>query len=449
METQKRAQRLQKTDFRCPGGGTLSPDSAKLIGRRTPEMEHGAEMTPNLRSCAFLAACSVVLVGVGGEVCANPSKEQLARWLKQFPKADANGDGVLTIGEAKAYRAEVQGGDGQDGSQPRRGAARSFPVNPGWEKEKFPDHAVCYQSPERIREIYAKGLDSGRNPVTSFPRPKDGGLRIVGTGHSFMGPGYKTLPKICRAAGFQQPLHLHTGGGMTGSARFKWEQENGIFQFEGKPKPKLLASIANAEWEAMMWGPYFNDRPEYYLCWMEFCLKYNPAMKFYLSDAWPQIEHLDRIPDSGKGFVAETITSLGKLKNAAYGEILSVLNRKYPGRVFVLPTSDAMVLASQYFERGELPGVEGLHRALGGKKRSLWRDKLGHLGPGFEWLEGYVFYATLYRRSPELIKKEIDLGDFPGAKLDRIFRRIAWEAVTGNPFSGVRDENRDGVADES
>ena len=199
----------------------------------------------------------------------------------------------------------------------------------------------------------------------------------------------------------------------------------------------------------MMWGPYFNDRPEYYLCWMEFCLKYNPAMKFYLSDAWPQIEHLDMAPDSGKGFVAETIASLGKLKNAAYGEILSVLNGKYPGRVFVLPTSDAMVLASQYFERGELPGVEGLHRALGGKKKSLWRDKLGHLGPGFEWLEGYVFYATLYRRSPELIKKEIDLGEFPGAKLDRVFRRIAWEAVTGNPLSGVRDENGDGVADES
>ncbi len=187
-------------------------------------MEHGAEMTSNLRSRAFLAACSIVLVGLGGEACADPSKEQLARLLKQFPKADANGDGVLTIEEALAYRAKVQGGGGQDGSRARRGAARSFPVNPGWEKEKFPDHAVCYQSPERIRGIYAKVLGSGRNPVTSFPRSKDGGLRIVGTGHSFMGPGYKTLPKICQAAGFQQPLHLHTGGGMTGSARFKWEQ---------------------------------------------------------------------------------------------------------------------------------------------------------------------------------------------------------------------------------
>ncbi len=403
-------------------------------------MEHGVEMIPDPRLYSPLAACSILMLGLAGGACANPSKEQLASWLKQFPQADANGDGVLTIEEAKAYRDRVQGGA-------QRGAARSFKVHPGWGKDKFPEHAVCYQSPERIREIYAKGLGSGRNPVTSFPKPKDGGLRIVGTGHSFMAPGYKTLPIICEAAGFQQPLHLHTGGGMTGSARFKWEQENGIFQFEGKPKPKLLASIANAEWEAMMWGPYFQDRPEYYLCWMEFCLKHNPGMKFYLSDAWPQIEHLEMIPDSKKGFVAETIASLGKLKNEMYGEIVTTLNRKYPGKVHVIPTSDAMVLASQYFERGELPGVEGLHRSLGGKKRSLWRDKLGHLGPGFEWLEGYVFYASLYRQSPELIKKRIEMGDFPGAKLDRAFRRIAWQAVTGHPLSGVRDENGDGVAD--
>ena len=72
---------------------------------------------------------------------------------------------------------------------------------------------------------------------------------------------------------------------MTGSTRYKWEQENGIFQFDKRPHPVLLPSIANAKWEVMMWGPYFNDRPAYYLCWMDFCLKYNPSMKFFLSDA--------------------------------------------------------------------------------------------------------------------------------------------------------------------
>jgi hypothetical protein len=68
-----------------------------------------------------------------------------------------------------------------------------------------------------------------------------------------------------------------------------------------------------------------------------------------------------------------------------------------------MPTSDAMVLAAKSYLSGELPGIEGIHRVIGKKERSLWRDQRGHIGPGFDRLEGYVFYATLYGKSPELI----------------------------------------------
>tara|TARA_R110002096_G_scaffold173997_3_gene349563 strand:+ start:4499 stop:5692 length:1194 start_codon:yes stop_codon:yes gene_type:complete len=385
---------------------------------------------------AFPAAFFLTVVTAFAE----PSAEQLAGWLKRFPDADTNGDGVLSMAEALDYRAKMQK-SGRKG-----GAPREFKVDPGWEAERFPDHAVSYRSPEEIREIFGK--------VTSFPKPSGDVLRIVGTGHSFMAPGYGTLPKICRAAGFEQPLLTHTGGGITGSTRYKWEQENGIFQFDGKPEPKLLASIANAEWEAMMWGPYFNDRPAYYECWIDFCLKFNPAMKFYLSDAWPQLGQLDEIPATEDALTAEVIGQLGAEKNALYGGLVELLNAKYPGKVFILPTSDAMVLAAEHYLQGELPGVEGLHRALGQKEFSLWRDQLGHLGPGFERLEGYVFYATLYGRSPELIENDIDFGrgkntksGFPNPELDRRFRQIAWRAVANNPHSGVVDANENGVDD--
>ena len=126
------------------------------------------------------------------------------------------------------------------------------------------------------------------------------------------------------------------------------------------------------------------------------------------------------------------------------------LRNSYPERVFVLPTSDAMVLAAKHFLRGELPGVEGIHRVIGRKERSLWRDQLGHLGPGFDRLEGYVFYATLYGKSPELIEDKIDFGgnpEFPSADLDRVFRKIAWQAVANHPYSGVTDKNQNGVND--
>lgn len=388
-----------------------------------------------MRNLAIL----LLLLAVAGGSAQGQSAKQLANWLKRFPKADLNGDGKLSLEEANKYRKQVQ--DKRGAGYRRPGAPREFKVDPGWENNRFPEHAVSHRTPEEIKAVYADIVGESK-AVVSFEKPADGAIRIVGTGHSFMAPGYRTFPLIAKAAGMVQPLYTHTGGGMTGSTRYKWEQENGIFQFDQKPHPKLLASIANAKWEAMMWGPYFQDRPEYYSCWIDFCLKYNPDMKFYLSDAWPQLYQLeDKVPTSEDEFTEELFERLGKERTAGYSELVQTLRKKYGKRIFIMPTSDAMVLAAKAKIRGELPGIEGIHKVVGKKERSLWKDHLGHLGPGFDRLEGYVFYATIYRRSPELIKERIAFKDkpgFPSPELDKIFRKIAWEAVRNNPLSGVK-----------
>lgn len=365
------------------------------------------------------------------------SQAQLKAWLKRFPQADLNKDGKLSYQEANIFRAKMQAGRGSN-----RGAPREFKVDAGWDADKFPSHAICYLSPSEIAAAYERVKKNGPT-VTSYPKPEDGSLRIVGTGHSFMAPGYGTFPKIAAAAGLKQPpLLTHTGGGITGSTRYKWEQENGIFQFDKRPNPKLLASIANAEWDAMMWGPYFNDRPQYYSCWIEFCLKYNPEMKFYLSDAWPQLDQLDELPKSEKELTTELFQRLRDERFKTTSEMVNELNAKYDNRVYVMPTSAAMTLAVKYFHEGKLPGIEGVHKLIGGKERSLWRDRLGHLGPGLGDLEGYVFYATIYGRSPEEIQgrpyEPSGKKGFPSKELDAAFRKIAWEAVLMNPLSGVK-----------
>ena len=370
------------------------------------------------------------------------SEKQLARWLKRFPAADVNKDGKLTIAEAQKFRNKFMSSRGN-------GAPKTFKVNPGWDKDRFPEHAVCYKSPDEIAELYSKQL-RGKDGVVKYEKPTDGSLRIVGTGHSFMAPGYKTFPVIADAAGLKQPpLVTHTGGGMTGSARYKWEQENGIFQFDGKPTPKLLASISNSKWDAMMWGPYYNDRAEYYSCWIDFCLKYNPDMKFYVSDAWPQLDQLKETPKSEEALTPELFVRLGKEKFDAYSKIVKELNDKYDDRVFVMPTCEAMVQCVRYFDEGKLPGIDGIHKVVGNKERSLWRDRLGHLGPGLESLEGYVFYATIYGRTPEHIKGDV-FGEqrFPSPELDKRFREIAWQAVLNNPLSGVVDKDKNGISDD-
>ena len=106
-------------------------------------------------------------------------------------------------------------------------------------------------------------------------------------------------------------------------------------------------------------------------------------------------------------------------------------------------------MAGKAYLHGELPGIEGIHKVIGGKERSLWRDQLGHLGPGFDRLEGYVFYATVYKKSPELIEGDIPFGggSFPSRELDRQFRKIAWQAVLKHPLSGVKDSDGDKIGD--
>ena len=277
-----------------------------------------------------------------GSLCAEPTAEQLAGWLKRFPAADANGDGVLTVQEAQVYRTKLERGQV---AQP--GAPKLFKIDSGWDADRFPEHAICHQSPQAIAELYAKLQGGGRNLIPSYDKPKDGSLRIVATGHSFMVPGFRTFPGIAKAAGLEQPpLMTHTGGGITGSAQYKWEQENGIFQFDKKPVPKLLASISNAQWDAMLWGPYYYDRPAFYTCWIDFCLKHNPNMKFYLMNAWPQLGQLEKLPTSEEELTAAKIAELGKERKATYDQLVRSLNEKHDGRVYILPTCEAMVLAA-------------------------------------------------------------------------------------------------------
>ena len=68
------------------------------------------------------------------------SEAQLARWLKRFPQADANQDGKLSVAEAQAFRKQLQPSRGQGGR-----ATRTFEVDPGWRKDRFPEHAVLLQ----------------------------------------------------------------------------------------------------------------------------------------------------------------------------------------------------------------------------------------------------------------------------------------------------------------
>ncbi len=349
---------------------------------------------------------------------------------------------VLALANMQAVGAEKPASQG-DFKRPQAKHRTSRPVPTPWLGYGHDDSpeirgATYLKKPDEIRAMVdrLKGKPKG-----SLSYPKGSGLRIVATGHSWMWPGYRTLPKIAKAAGLEQQLRVNGRGGELGGARMMWELENGILSSR-KPMPVCMAAITTGKWDVMMWGSYTNDRPEYYLGWIDFCLKFNPKMEFYVFNGWPQ--WADGFGDGDRKPRIENYRIRAKITDKAITKQIAGIDKRYPNKVHVLPTNEAMMAALELYFKGKLPGVKGLNRKADGKSPSIWSDG-GHLGVGMDRLEGYVFYATLYQKSPELIKAKLQ---FHNDELDAIFRKIAWQAVINNPLSDVTDKNGNGIGDE-
>ncbi len=365
---------------------------------------------------------------------------------KYFDRIDADSDGRVTPKELSEAIARTKRqrkappekkSSGRSGfKRPQAGHRTSRHVPTPWLGYKNDDSpkiraATYLKSPKDIRAM-ARG---------TLGYPKGSGLRIVGTGHSWMAPGYRTLPKIAKAAGVEQYLRTHYSGGETGGIRMMWEHENGILSYKGKPKPICMPAITTGKWDVMVWGCYTNDRPEYYFAWIDFCMKFNPKMEFYVFNAWPQ--WADGFGDGDGAPRIENYRARAAKMDKTFRKLIADIDKRYPDKVHILATCDAMMSALELYFKGKLPGVKALNRRAERKSPAIWSDG-GHLGVGMDRLEGYVFYATLYQKSPELIKAKLP---FHNDELDKIFRKIAWQAVAGNPLSDVTDKNANGIGD--
>jgi hypothetical protein len=247
----------------------------------------------------------------------------------------------------------------------------------------------------------------------------------------------------------------HTSGGGSGSARSIWLNEHG----QDKQKTKrviLLPAIATGQWDVMTWGMYFGDSPADYTQWIDLCLKANPAMSFYIQDGWPAPRLAQNAPAADRGADGGAPPANGDALTKMYRETLipmiqgtfDALNQSYPGKVHVIPAGAAVVEMLAHYHAGRLPGFDCVSEGKAGK-RGIYSPDSFHLSQtsGIGWLVGYCYYATLYRKSPELI------ADFHPPRVDptvdRLMRQAAWHAVTHSRFSGLTDENANGIADES
>jgi hypothetical protein len=366
-----------------------------------------------MKSVLAIALLFILFFSAAAEV--DPRLEGLR---KKFPEADADKNGELTVKEATEFLHK------------RRGGNRD-------------------QNP-KIFVPTAADLKAARSSgtVLKFPKSEIGSLRVAMTGHSWVAPGIKTLPPLAEAAGYVDHRQItHTGGGGTGSANAIWLKEFGQWQNGVAANPRLIPAISSGEWDVMTWGPYYNDKPEYYFQWIDWCLKHNPETACFLQDAWPRFSDDYRSMEH-VAVAAEIAREQGVMQEKMFTPLYEAFEKSYPDKVKVIPVSAALVDLMQQFAEGKVAHLSCIDEAKRDDEVGFYRDG-GHLSrsSGVEHLVGYGYFSMLYRRSPATVKGYAPKGVPPA--FDEQMREAIWKAVVSSPFAGIEDTDGDGFADSA
>jgi hypothetical protein len=120
--------------------------------------------------------------------------------------------------------------------------------------------------------------------------------------------------------------------------------------------------------------------------------------------------------------------------------------------LLVVPVGEASIALREKIVAGKAPGLT--------KQWDLFRDMWGHPQPPLQVLDGYCYFAEIYRRSPvglavpTVLAKMTTLVPSPKVKLppnpmphvitdqekgdlNRLLQEIAWETVTHHPMTGL------------
>ena len=357
------------------------------------------------------------------------NNSRLKKGLKDYPEADTDGDGVLTLKEARTFLKKMAEEDKK--SPPR--------------KKGDSDTAI---------EVPKEELE--RDDLEKFEPEEAGdeGVKMLFIGHSLVAPVEKMIRYISRGVRLKDyESRMQYSGGKSGAPLRHWN-------YTGS-KQKTRPALMTGKWDHLAMGMYYYwAEVEDISRWIDFSLKYNPGMKFYLQDGWPAV-------DGGRSNYGSSSREAKVLRKAA-GEIwnkveeddrgkkiltlkafeeaiagldksmdlkLKALNKKYPGKVFSIRSSHAMLELRRLLAKKKLPVI---NRVLAASRKdrdsALYADSL-HSGTAVIVLESYLYLAAVHKLDP---RKLPALRKGEEAKLDKVLRELAVKITLENPWSGVK-----------
>ena len=98
--------------------------------------------------------------------------------------------------------------------------------------------------------------------------------------------------------------------------------------------------------------------------------------------------------------------------------------------VFVVPAGTAVLALREHIAAGTAPGLK--------QQTDLFTDPIGHATPPLQAIVTYCNFAAIYRRSPVGLPVPTALKNLPqAAALTPLLQKLAWDALTAHPLSGV------------
>lgn len=97
---------------------------------------------------------------------------------------------------------------------------------------------------------------------------------------------------------------------------------------------------------------------------------------------------------------------------------------------FIVPAAEAVSRLRLQVIAGKVPGIS--------KQSELFADAMGHAGPAVNDLVSYVWFATLYRRSPVGLQALDKENSATSSARHQLLQEIAWQSVLDEPMSGVK-----------
>ena len=125
----------------------------------------------------------------------------------------------------------------------------------------------------------------------------------------------------------------------------------------------------------------------------------------------------------------DTLHSKGGYLELLRNQLNGINERAGRPIAYVVPSSVAVYNLRKEIIKGRVPGV--------GKQSEVFRDPIGHGGQPVMNIVTYAWYAAMYRESPVGLEALVDSSDPTSAARELLLQKIAWNAVVGEPMSGV------------